>query len=103
MAATTSAFMPIEDPPSPLDDPSDADSLPESGSTSSSDENLHIQSDADREWRESLQQVELLLTMVLIPYIGWTKYMTWMYPVEVVVTNQAAFKGVGIIEAASPI
>jgi len=27
-------------------------------------------SDADREWRESLQQLELLLTMVLIPYVG---------------------------------
>jgi hypothetical protein len=27
-------------------------------------------SDAEREWRESLQQLELLLTMVLVPYLG---------------------------------
>jgi hypothetical protein len=27
-------------------------------------------SDAEREWRESLQQMELLLTMVMVPYIG---------------------------------
>ena len=27
-------------------------------------------SDAEREWNESLQQVELLLTMVLVPYLG---------------------------------
>jgi len=27
-------------------------------------------SDAEREWRESLQQLELLLTMVLMPYLG---------------------------------
>lgn len=27
-------------------------------------------SDAEQEWRESLQQLELLLTMVLVPYLG---------------------------------
>ena len=27
-------------------------------------------SDAEREWRESLQQLELLLTMVIVPVIG---------------------------------
>lgn len=27
-------------------------------------------SDAEREWNESLQQLELLLTMVLVPYLG---------------------------------
>jgi hypothetical protein len=27
-------------------------------------------SDAEREWHESLQQIELLLTMVLVPYLG---------------------------------
>lgn len=27
-------------------------------------------SDAEREWRESLQQLELLLTMVVVPYLG---------------------------------
>lgn len=26
--------------------------------------------DADRQWKESLQQLELMLTLVLIPYVG---------------------------------
>jgi hypothetical protein len=38
-----------------------------SDSGASEDEEL---SDAEREWRESLQQLELLLTMVLVPYVG---------------------------------
>jgi hypothetical protein len=46
----------------------DIDSLP-SSSSSSVDEEEYI-SDAEREWRESLQQMELLLTMVMVPYIG---------------------------------
>ncbi|KAL1859339.1 hypothetical protein Plec18170_002455 [Paecilomyces lecythidis] len=69
-------------------------------------------SDAEEEWKESIQQLELLLTMVLVPFIGkymgrrcaywgWTKFMEWKYPVEVVVTNKAAFKGAGAVEAAS--
>jgi hypothetical protein len=33
------------------------------------DENQH-DSDAEREWRESLQQLELLLTMVVVPFVG---------------------------------
>jgi len=35
------------------------------------------------------------------PQIGWAKYMTWKYPVEVVITSQAAFTGSGVIEAAA--
>lgn len=58
--------------PSPSGDFSDLDDLPspstDTSSTSSQDE--QGESDADREWRESLQQLELLLTMVLVPYIG---------------------------------
>ena len=50
----------------------DVDSLPSTSATStdvspSEDEAI---SDAEREWKESLQQMELLLTMVLVPYIG---------------------------------
>ncbi|KAI9758942.1 MAG: hypothetical protein M4579_002682 [Chaenotheca gracillima] len=70
------------------------------------------ESDAEREWKESLQQLELLLTMLVVPYLGkyfgrkcaywsWAKVMQWKYPVEVVITNQAAFKGAGMIEAAA--
>jgi len=47
-------------------------------STSASDSSLedHLSlcsdddSDAEREWKESLQQLELLLTMVIIPFTG---------------------------------
>lgn len=47
----------------------DIDSLPSSSTSSSVDEEEYV-SDAEREWRESLQQMELLLTMVMVPYIG---------------------------------
>lgn len=56
---------------SPPDD--DIDSLPSSSagsSTSVSPSEEEALSDAEREWRESLQQLELLLTMVLVPYLG---------------------------------
>lgn len=46
----------------------DIDSLP-STETDDSEDQLD-ESDAEREWRESLQQLELILTMVLVPYIG---------------------------------
>lgn len=47
----------------------DIDSLPSSSTSSSVDDEEYV-SDAEREWRESLQQMELLLTMVMVPYIG---------------------------------
>ncbi|KAF1924511.1 uncharacterized protein M421DRAFT_424644 [Didymella exigua CBS 183.55] len=89
----------------------DIDSLPSSSTNSSVDEDEYV-SDAEREWRESLQQMELLLTMVMVPYIGkyfgrklayysWAKFMEWKYPVEVVITNKTAFKAAGAIEAAA--
>ena len=56
------------------DDPlSDLDDLPSPSTSTSSTVSEHDEqaySDADREWRESLQQLELLLTMVLVPYVG---------------------------------
>lgn len=86
-------------------------------------------SDAEAEWRESIEQLELLLTMVLVPFVGkylgrrcaywgtsflghlagtmlmgpagWTRFMEWKYPVEVVVRNPVLFEGVGVIEAAA--
>jgi len=51
----------------------EVDSLPSSsaGSTTSvSPSEEEAYSDAEREWRESLQQIELLLTMLLVPYLG---------------------------------
>jgi hypothetical protein len=43
-------------------------SLPSTSSAGSTE--IYTDSDAEREWRESLQQLELLLTMVLVPYLG---------------------------------
>lgn len=48
--------------------PSESTSGSDVGSLSDDD-----YSDADEEWKESIQQLELLLTMVLVPFIG--KYM----------------------------
>ena len=39
--------------------------------------------------------VGYMLTMC----VGWTRFMEWKYPVEVVVKNQAAFKGAGAVAA----
>jgi hypothetical protein len=57
----------FEPPPSDSDD--EVNSLPSSSTGSSVDDDEYV-SDAEREWRESLQQIELLLTMVLVPYVG---------------------------------
>jgi len=56
----------------PTPSPDEVDSLPSSSasSTSVSPSEEEEYSDAEREWRESLQQLELLLTMVLVPYLG---------------------------------
>ncbi len=32
---------------------------------------------------------------------GWAKYMEWMYPVEVRITNKSAFRAAGAISAAA--
>ncbi|KAJ5153330.1 uncharacterized protein N7482_009808 [Penicillium canariense] len=91
----------------------DLASLPSEATTDSDLDTLSDDySDAEAEWRESIEQLELLLTMVLVPFIGkylgrrcaywsWTKFMQWKYPVEVVITNPGIFKGAGFIEAAA--
>ncbi|KAI9887549.1 MAG: hypothetical protein M1823_000640 [Watsoniomyces obsoletus] len=98
-------------PDSPIDsDDNELDSLP--STTDSESETEEDGSDAEREWRESLEQIELLLTMVVVPYLGkyfgrkcaywgWARWMEWRYPVEVVITNKAAFKGTGAVVAAA--
>ncbi|KFY42239.1 hypothetical protein V494_02510 [Pseudogymnoascus sp. VKM F-4513 (FW-928)] len=94
----------------PASDNDDLDSLP--SSIDSSEESSEYSSDAQKEWEASLQQIELLLTMVVVPYVGkyfgrkcaywsWAKYMEWMYDVEVRYTNKAAFKTAGAVEAAA--
>lgn len=57
------------EPPMSSSEADEIDSLPSSTTASSADEEEYI-SDAEREWRESLQQLELLLTMVMVPYVG---------------------------------
>ncbi|PGH30271.1 hypothetical protein GX50_06958 [[Emmonsia] crescens] len=98
---------------------SDEDEVASLPSVSASDSSLEgdfsdrdEESDAEREWKESIQQLELLLTMVIIPfagkflgrkcaYWGWAKMMEWKYPVEIVVQNKAVARCAGVIEAAA--
>lgn len=70
MSISSSSYADIQTPPTA----EEVDSLPSSSAGSStsvspSEEEEYV-SDAEREWRESLQQLELLLTMVLVPYLG---------------------------------
>lgn len=68
-AADLTTFSHIDDGSPPVDDHDDeVDSLPSTTTDDTLDE--QGESDAEREWRESLQQLELILTMVLVPYIG---------------------------------
>jgi hypothetical protein len=65
------------------------DSLPES-QTDSDDvtvsESDYEESDAEKEWKESLQQLELLLSLVIVPYMGkyfGRKFAYWGKSTEV--------------------
>jgi len=91
-------------------DADEIDSLP--SSIDSSELESEDGSDAQKEWEASLQQLELMLTMMIVPYAGkyfgrrfaywsWAKYMEWMYPVEVRFTNKGAFRAAGAVEAAA--
>jgi hypothetical protein len=69
---STSFSILADNPSPPPNDEDDIDSLPSTDSRSSldDDDDAHFDSDAEREWRESLQQLELMLTIVVVPYIG---------------------------------
>ena len=55
----------------PSNDSDEIDSLPsETDSDHVTISEDFSESDAEREWRESLQQLELLLSMVIVPYLG---------------------------------
>ncbi|KAK0517536.1 hypothetical protein JMJ35_000691 [Cladonia borealis] len=85
------------------------DSLPDSAPSDDIDnDEEEEESDAEKEWKESLQQLELILTMVLVPYAGkyfgrkcaywgWAKFMEWKYPVEVVYTSKRTFQATGAV------
>ncbi len=66
-ASSPSAPGPYDDPASDHDE---IDSLPSSIDSSDMESNDGYRSDAQKEWEESLQQLELLLTMVVVPYMG---------------------------------
>ncbi len=57
------------DPCAVDEDEAEVDSLPSTDCDSDSDEQDR-RDDAEREWRESIEQLELLLSMVLVPFVG---------------------------------
>jgi len=70
--------------PESSNDQDEIDSLP--SSMDSSDLDIEEESDAQREWEASLQQLELVLTMVIIPYAGkyfGRKFAYWSKPVAI--------------------
>ena len=128
MFETSDSYILQDAPPESSNDQDEVDSLP--SSIVSSDLGSEEESDAQKEWEASLQQLELLLTMVVVPYIGkyfgrnvhsgvgylksfigsfanhggtsgWAKYMEWMYPVEVRYTSKTTFKTTGAVAAAA--
>ena len=58
-------------PESPDSEVNSLASLPESATSDDETEDGDRRlADTEREWKESLQQLELLLTMVVVPYMG---------------------------------
>ncbi|KAH7326034.1 hypothetical protein B0I35DRAFT_405346 [Stachybotrys elegans] len=93
---------------SALDEKDELDSLP-SDSTS---DIYSTDSEAQAEWERSLEQLQLLLTMMIVPWFGkyfgrkfaywsWARYMEWAHNMEVKWTNKKSFKAVGAVEAAT--
>ncbi|KAI1653333.1 hypothetical protein F4813DRAFT_393781 [Daldinia decipiens] len=96
----------------PGSDNDDIDSLPSTSTESFTTDDDDF--DAQKEWEQSLEQLQLLLTMVLVPFAGkylgrkfaywsWARYMEWMHNVEIKWTNKTAFKVSGAVEAAATI
>lgn len=67
----TSGYMVSDQASYTSSDSEDVASLPSESTTSSDLEEFDSEySDAEEEWRESIEQLELLLTMVLVPFVG---------------------------------
>ncbi|KAJ4415471.1 hypothetical protein N0V82_007342 [Gnomoniopsis sp. IMI 355080] len=92
-------------------DDDDLDSLPSSLSSGVLSSEVDSE-DAQREWEESLEQIQLLLTMVLVPFAGkflgrkfaywsWARYMEWAHNVEIRWTNKKAAAVAGAAEVAA--
>jgi Mitochondrial import 2 len=65
--STSDSYILQDAPPESSNDQDEVDSL---SSSIVSNLDSEEESDAQKEWEASLQQLELLLTMVLVPYIG---------------------------------
>ncbi|UKZ61964.1 uncharacterized protein TrAtP1_003225 [Trichoderma atroviride] len=85
-------------------------SIPSPSDSSNSDIFSEADSEAQEEWERSLEQVQLLLTMILVPWIGklfgrkfaywsWGKYMNWVHNVDVKVTGKKSFNAAGAVAA----
>ncbi|RKU44397.1 hypothetical protein DL546_004940 [Coniochaeta pulveracea] len=96
---------------SPSTDNDDIDSLPSTISSGTDSTDSEFQSDAQKEWEQSIDQLQLLLTMVIIPFAGkllgrkfaywsWARYMEWMHNVEVRFTSKKTFNAAGVAGAA---
>lgn len=75
MASPSDSQYPISQISPPTSTPSDeVASLPDSAPSDDIDDDEEDEeeelSDAEKQWQESLQQMELLLTMVVVPYAG---------------------------------
>ncbi|RKF81251.1 hypothetical protein GcM3_037046 [Golovinomyces cichoracearum] len=62
-------------------------------------------SDAQKEWENSLRQLDMIISMVIVPYVGkyfgrkfaiwsWAKCMHWLYPLDAVIKDDFIFKAV---------
>jgi hypothetical protein len=93
--ASSASFL---NPPSLSDENNDIDSLPsepDSDEVTVSEED-YSESDAEKEWKESLQQLELLLSMVIVPYVGkyfGRKFAYWGRPSAALVTSVETANG----------
>ncbi|KAK3898533.1 hypothetical protein C8A05DRAFT_37882 [Staphylotrichum tortipilum] len=105
-ASVSSSFIFTDVPTSSdRDDDDDVASLPSISSSildggSDYDDDL-ARSDAQREWEASLEQLQLLLTMIIMPfagkflgrkfaYYGWARYMEWFHNVDIQWTGKKA-------------
>ena len=73
MSSNSEYIEPIaNDSPATSSPDDEIDSLPDSAPSDDidNDDEEEEESDAEKEWKESLQQLELILTMVLVPYAG---------------------------------
>ncbi|EPE05092.1 hypothetical protein F503_03697 [Ophiostoma piceae UAMH 11346] len=117
------------------DDADELDSLPSISTSilSPSYAGSVTSSDAQHEWEASLEQLQLMLTMVLVPFIGkylgrkfaywseyrpleevphdriadnttgWARYMEYAHNVQIKWTNRREFNAVGVAAAAATI